>query len=248
MDREYARPLDVAARVRMAPKSVWRRLASLRRRGLLPARPRRPRPFVSPEDLSSYRRDIRRALREDRAVCLECGRLLRSVASHLKVHGLTAGAYREKWGYNRRRGLVNRATHDLMSNRALARGVSRLASRRRTLKDGDGRRVSRTPRRLEMRLDQHDRMRARLATGWRPPVDKKADDDTLRALAAAAGGPDRIASWCQDTRPDRGTHRGHDQSAPPSTAGDHGQGQGGPPPGKGGGKQPGKAEPPGRHP
>ena len=77
---------------------------------------------------------------------------------------------------------------------------------------------------------------------------RNADVAAFRALAAAAGGPDRIASWCQDTRPDRGTHRGHDQSAPPSTAGDHGQGQGGPPPGKGGGKQPGKAEPPGRHP
>jgi len=77
---------------------------------------------------------------------------------------------------------------------------------------------------------------------------RNADVAAFRALAAAAGGPDRIASWCQGTRPGGGTHRGHDQSAPPSTAGDHGQGQGGPPPGKGGGKQPGQAEPPGQHP
>jgi hypothetical protein len=70
----------------------------------------------------------------------------------------------------------------------------------------------------------------------------------FRALAAAAGGPDRIASWCQDTRPGGGTHRGHDQSAPPSTAGDHGQGQGGPPPDNGGGKQPGNGGPAGQRP
>jgi hypothetical protein len=74
----------------------------------------------------------------------------------------------------------------------------------------------------------------------------------FRALAAAAGGPDRIASWCQGTRPGGGTHRGGDPSAPPGKAGDHrqgqGQGQGGPPPGKGGGAQRRQAEPPGRHP
>jgi hypothetical protein len=74
---------------------------------------------------------------------------------------------------------------------------------------------------------------------------RNADVAAFRALAAAAGGPDRIASWCQDTRPGGGTHRGHDQSTPPSTAGDHGQGQGGPAPDNGGGKQPGNGGPAG---
>jgi hypothetical protein len=77
---------------------------------------------------------------------------------------------------------------------------------------------------------------------------RNADVAAFRALAAAAGGPDRIASWCLGTRPGGGTDRGHDRSAPPSTAGDHGQGQGGPPPGKGGGKQPGNGGPAGQHP
>jgi hypothetical protein len=77
---------------------------------------------------------------------------------------------------------------------------------------------------------------------------RNADVAAFRALAAAAGGPDKIASWCQGTRPGGGTHRGHDQSAPPSTVGDHGQGQGGPPPGKGGGKQPGNGGPAGQRP
>jgi hypothetical protein len=77
---------------------------------------------------------------------------------------------------------------------------------------------------------------------------RNPDVAAFRALAAAAGGPDRIASWCQGTRPGGGTHRGNDQSAPPSTAGDHGQGPGGPPPGKGGGKQPGNGGPAGQRP
>jgi hypothetical protein len=77
---------------------------------------------------------------------------------------------------------------------------------------------------------------------------RNAEVAAFQALAAAAGGPDRIASWCQGTRPGGGTDRGHDQSAPPSTAGDHDQGQGGPPPGKGGGRQPARSGPAGRHP
>jgi hypothetical protein len=74
---------------------------------------------------------------------------------------------------------------------------------------------------------------------------RNADVAAFRALAAAAGGPDRIASWCQGTQPGGGTHRGHDQSTPPSTAGDHGEGQGGPPPGTGVGKQLGNGGPAG---
>jgi hypothetical protein len=72
-----------------------------------------------------------------------------------------------------------------------------------------------------------------------------ADVAAFRALAAAAGGPDRIASWCKGAPPGGGTQRGHDQSAPPSTAGDHGEGQGGPPPGTGVGKQLGNGGPAG---
>jgi hypothetical protein len=77
---------------------------------------------------------------------------------------------------------------------------------------------------------------------------RNPDVAAFRALAAAAGGPDRIASWCQGTGPGGGTRRGNDQSAPPITAGDHGQGQVGPPPGKGGGKQPGNGGPAGQRP
>jgi hypothetical protein len=77
---------------------------------------------------------------------------------------------------------------------------------------------------------------------------RNADLAAFRALAAAAGGADRIASYCEGTPPAGGSQRGHHPSAPPSTAGDHGQGQGGPRLGNGGGKQPGRGGPLGQHP
>ena len=57
----------------------------------------------------------------------------------------------------------------------------------------------------------------------------KTDAAAFQALAAAAGGEDKIASYCQQRRPD-GAAKGRGKSAPPSTAGNHGHGQGGPPP------------------
>jgi hypothetical protein len=72
---------------------------------------------------------------------------------------------------------------------------------------------------------------------------KKNDPAAFEALAAAAGGSDRIAAYCQARAPGGSAGRGHGRGAPPTTAGGHGQGQGGPPPGAGGGGQPGKGDP-----
>jgi Sigma-70 region 2 len=58
----------------------------------------------------------------------------------------------------------------------------------------------------------------------------KTDAARLPALAAAAGGTDKIASYCRDRRAGGTARQGRGRSAPPSTAGNHGHGQGGPPP------------------
>jgi hypothetical protein len=73
----------------------------------------------------------------------------------------------------------------------------------------------------------------------------EADHGTVEALAAVAGGRDRIAAWCQARQP--GGHKGHGPGAPPTTTGGHGNGQGGPPPDPGGGTRPGNGDPPQPH-
>jgi hypothetical protein len=75
----------------------------------------------------------------------------------------------------------------------------------------------------------------------------KADRGVVEALAAAAGGRDRIDAYCRARQPDGG--KGQGRGAPPTTTGDYGNGNGsgsgGPPPGAGGGTKPGKGDPPG---
>ncbi len=58
-----------------------------------------PRPSVSEDELAHYRDDIQEAVRQDGVVCLECGTLCWRLGKHVEVHGLTAAAYRAKWGY-----------------------------------------------------------------------------------------------------------------------------------------------------
>jgi Sigma-70 region 2 len=58
----------------------------------------------------------------------------------------------------------------------------------------------------------------------------KTDAARFLALAAAAGGADKIASYCGDRRAGGTARRGQGRSTPPGTAGNHGHGQGGPPP------------------
>ncbi|HEY5725538.1 MAG TPA: MucR family transcriptional regulator, partial [Methylomirabilota bacterium] len=46
--------------------------------------------------------DPRRAIGDDAIVCLVCGYALRQLTNtHLRLHGLTAPVYRERFGYNR---------------------------------------------------------------------------------------------------------------------------------------------------
>jgi predicted transcriptional regulator/DNA-binding CsgD family transcriptional regulator len=139
---------------------------------------------VSAAELTYYRAHFRDAIQEEGVVCLECGALRRALVGHLGTHGLTIADYKAKWGYNRQTGLVGLATHWRMRQRALARDLGALSPPGSYRKALEVLRQLKVPRRLEMRLDHAESVRARLAAGWRPTVPKKVDDETLRALVA----------------------------------------------------------------
>lgn len=66
---------------------------------------------------------------------------------------------------------------------------------------------------------------------------KKIDAAAFKALAEAAGGPDKIATYCQGTEPGNTKSEGQKEQTPPHGPGNQGQGQGGPPPSTGSGNQ-----------
>lgn len=71
--------------------------------------------------LPEYLRDPRRAITEERVVCLMCGRCFRHLTNtHLRLHGLTSDQYKQRFGYNSRRALMVaavRQTHAVNANR-----------------------------------------------------------------------------------------------------------------------------------
>ena len=66
---------------------------------------------------------------------------------------------------------------------------------------------------------------------------KKIDAAAFKALAEAAGGPDKIVTYCQGTQPGKAMSDRQKKQEPPRGPGNQGQGQGGPPPSTGGGNQ-----------
>jgi len=140
---------------------------------------------VSTAELEYDRAHFLEALREDGVVCLECGILYRFLGRHVRRHGLTLDEYREKWGYNRGRALISPDLRDARRQVALAQNaVERLPGPPESLRNlWEGRGRFTGPRRLEDRLWQSARMRARFAAGARPS-NLKVEDKTLRTLVA----------------------------------------------------------------
>ena len=66
---------------------------------------------------------------------------------------------------------------------------------------------------------------------------KRIDAAAFKALAEAAGGPDKIATYCQGTQPGNTKSDGQKEQTPPHGPGNQGQGPGGPPPSAGSGNQ-----------
>ncbi len=118
-------------------------------------------------------------------VCLECGTLHTFLPLHLRLkHHVMADAYRAKWGYNRTTALVTPTHSEGLRQRGRALGLVARPPRDAIRKAIAASRGAKRPARLEFRLDLSDRMRARVAAGWRPPVRKRVEDETLRALVA----------------------------------------------------------------
>ena len=78
-----------------------------------------------PGILEAFEGDPRRAVREEAIVCLVCGGTFRQLNStHLGLHGMTAEAYKRKFGYNLRRPLMCGALRRLYAERAVQVGLA----------------------------------------------------------------------------------------------------------------------------
>ncbi len=85
----------------------------------------------APGILDGFEGDPRRAVREDAIVCLVCAKAFRQLNStHLGLHGLTAEAYKRKFGYNRRRPLMCGALKRLYTERVVLVGLAAAIRRR----------------------------------------------------------------------------------------------------------------------
>jgi transposase len=155
----------------------------------------RRRRSVSDLELDYYRSHFLEAIREDGVVCLECGVLLLALARHITRHGMTLDDYKEKWGYNKGRGLVAPSVSSVLRGHALARNLGGHYSPELTRKALESNRGRPRPVRLEARLIRRAVTQNRSAAGWRlPPRPKKVDDDTMRALVAEGLSKRQIAN------------------------------------------------------
>ena len=108
--------------------------------------------------------DPRRAIGDETIVCLVCGQALRQLTNtHLRLHGLTAPVYRERFGYNRCRPLMAHALRRAYAERAVRNGLAErirvrpIVSRPELRRQGGARTIA-----LEERLTRRD-ARARTA-------------------------------------------------------------------------------------
>ena len=93
---------------------------------LLPSGPPWPTPPPAVRmPLTALRTDPRQAVQQDWIYCLVCGGVFRQLTStHLRSHGLTAEAYKRRFGYNRGRPLMCHALCRLYADRAVKNGLA----------------------------------------------------------------------------------------------------------------------------
>jgi hypothetical protein len=84
--------------------------------------------------LAALHRNPARAIEPDRIICLDCGRSFRQLTNtHLARHGLSAEAYKARWGYPRYEMLACGALRSHYRQRAIATGLAtRIRCRRLT--------------------------------------------------------------------------------------------------------------------
>ena len=150
---------------------------------------------VGRHGLEYYRSHFRESIQHDGAVCLECGKLRKTLGNHVRLkHNLTLDDYREKWGFNRQTVFVAASTAAKLRRLALKRDLGSQGSAELMAKARAARRA-RLPTRLESRLDNSEIKKKLYATGWQPRRRRKVSDGTLRRLARGpAADPGRIAA------------------------------------------------------
>ena len=85
----------------------------------------------APGMLATFGGDPRRAIQEDAIICLVCGGPFRQLNNfHLRLHGLTAEAYKQQFGYNLGRPLMCGALKRLYVQRAIQVGLAAAIRRR----------------------------------------------------------------------------------------------------------------------
>lgn len=143
-----------------------------------------------------YRAHFLESIRPDGIVCLECGKFLKALGTHVILkHEMTLDDYREKWGFNRQTVFIAASTAAKLRRLALQRKIGRcgsggpelLAKARVARQPGD---LSRRP---QARLKQSESMKRLYATGWQPRRFRKVDDRILRRLAKGGVDSKRIA-------------------------------------------------------
>lgn len=152
--------------------------------GISPVDRPKPRARVSREELISLRARFREAVRDGGAVCLECGRILRSLPQHLGKHHLTVEDYREKWGYNRGNPLMVPDLVEWKRQWAIAKNLAAFGPPGILQKAHEVLRVRRPPVRREARLNRSDSAKSLPGGGWRRH-NLKVPAETLRALVQA---------------------------------------------------------------
>lgn len=117
----------------------------------------------APSLLEEFQGDPRRAIREEAIVCLVCGGPFRQLNNtHLGLHGLTAEAYKQRFGYNLRRPLMCGALKRLYAERAVQVGLAAAIRRRPNLAQPElRRRGARRPITLEEILTRRELQLAR---------------------------------------------------------------------------------------
>ena len=108
--------------------------------------------------LAALHRDPRRAVEEQRIVCLICGAGFRQLTNtHLRGHALSALEYKRQFGYNRGRPLMCRVLSRLYAQRAVQSGLaSRIRSRPIVARPELRRLCGRRPVTLEELLTRRD--------------------------------------------------------------------------------------------
>jgi len=145
---------------------------------------RHRRRSLSATELSYYRNHFLEAIREDGIICLECGSLRKALGSHLFfMHEIPLAEYKAKWGYNRQTGFVSESTREKLRRHCIGLNLGVHGSRQALEKARQTRDPITMSKRLQGRLTQSEKLKAKYAAGWQPLRHIKVDDETLRAVA-----------------------------------------------------------------